>query len=71
LTVEHTDILALIGELMKFPHPQICRHAVACDLLSLLESKGWTCPVELAKAVVEADDETALRIIEHESQTAS
>ena len=56
------DILEMIKGLLIFPHPQICRHYVAANLLSLLEKRGWKCSNEFAKAVVDADDETAIRI---------
>ncbi len=58
------DVLKLIEGFSKFPFPTICRHNVSCQLLSLLEEKGWKPPNELAKALVEADDETALKRLE-------
>lgn len=58
--ITEKDILEYIGGLMRFPFPQICRHLVAADLLELLESKGWKCPLALAKAVVDSNDEGAV-----------
>jgi hypothetical protein len=58
------DILRMIYNLMKFPFPQICRHLVATDLLSLLEKHGHPVSPELAKAVVQADDLTAIRLLQ-------
>lgn len=54
------DIYQYIERLIRFPDARICRHAVACDLLSLLEQHGHTLDVDLVKAVVDADDEAAL-----------
>lgn len=58
LTVD--DVLKMIRNLMKFPFPQICRHAVALDLISILEEKGWNPPNDLVKAVTRAWDDIAL-----------
>jgi hypothetical protein len=43
-----------------YPWPQVCKHLVACHILSDMEEIGFVVPSELAKAVVRADDETAL-----------
>lgn len=53
-------LVTAIRKLLEFPFPQICRHSVACDLLEILEKYGAEVPEELARAVVQADDETAL-----------
>ena len=65
LSVE--DVLKLVSNLMKLPFPKICRHSVALDLISVLEQKGWTVPDGLAKAICQADDETAIEIIQASS----
>jgi hypothetical protein len=57
------DILNMVRNLMKFRYPQICRHLVAADLLSLLDSKGASVSADLADAVVNANDEEALRLL--------
>ena len=56
-------ILQMIERLMNFPCPQICRHLVASDLLSLLEEHGMQVSSELASAVVGANDEEAIKLI--------
>jgi hypothetical protein len=43
-----------------YPWPQVCKHLIACRILSSMEEIGFEVPAALAKAVVEADDETAL-----------
>lgn len=63
VTITEKDILRLVENLMKFPFPTICRHAVASGLLSMLEEKGWPCPANLAEAVVKAEDQKALDIL--------
>ena len=58
--IDETDIYPMIRRLLRFPFPQICRHFMALNLLSLLEQKGMVISVALAKAIMEGDDETAL-----------
>ena len=57
-------IKGLIKRLLKFPNPTICRHLVAASLLDILERGGTGVSEELAKAVVGADDELALLLLE-------
>jgi hypothetical protein len=58
------DILKEVRKLIEFPRPQVCRHYIACDLISLLASKGIDVPTDLIVAVVNADDEAALVALE-------
>jgi len=58
------QLLNFVKRAIEFPYPQICKHMVAADLLSLLEERGLPIPEELAKAVVQADDETAIKLID-------
>jgi len=64
MDIPQIRILRIIQRLMQFPYPQICRHLVAADLLSLLEEYGMEVSSDLAKAVVGADDENAVRLLE-------
>ena len=64
MTVPAKDIVRIVDGLLKFPFPQICRHSVALDLLSLLKENGIDVSEELAVAVIKADDDTALSLIE-------
>lgn len=57
------DVLQIVKKLMNFPFPTICRHAVASDLLSMLEERGWKCPRDLAESVIKAEDQKALDIL--------
>ena len=69
-TVDPRLLVTAIRRLLNFPFPQICRHSVACDLLSILEISGLTVSQELAGAVVRAEDDAALAFLpELESQT--
>lgn len=52
----------MVKKLLEFPYPQICRHSVAYDLLSIIEEYGGDVPNELAQAVTQADDERALEL---------
>jgi hypothetical protein len=59
LSVLETMIISLIS----FPYPQICKHLVACDLLSIIEEHGGDVPYELAQAIAQANDERALELL--------
>lgn len=50
-TLIEKDIYKMIVGLLKFPYPQICRHLVALELLSLLEKNGYEISKELAKNI--------------------
>lgn len=54
----------LLAELWKkiigYPAPRVCKHLIVANLLSDMEEIGFEIPEELARAVVECDDETAL-----------
>ena len=63
-------LYAYIGHLLRFPDARICRHAVAADLLELLEMEGGQIlDAAFVKAVVDADDETALRLLGEQRTT--
>lgn len=53
----------VIERLLKFPYPQICRHSVALDLLSLIEDGGEVIDPELVKAITQADDIKSLSLL--------
>ena len=57
------QILTMIQQLLKFPFPQICRHSVCADLLSLLEQNGYPVSGDLAGAVIQANDEVSLKLL--------
>ena len=57
------DILALMRRLVTFPQATICVHAVACELLNILTTHGYDPPDELVVALVDRDDQTALKHI--------
>lgn len=66
--IQTKDVLEMILALVRFPYPTICRHSVACDLLSLLEEKGRldASVVEpLSKALIDGSlgDENAEQIL--------
>jgi hypothetical protein len=52
--------LKMVEFLVKYPTRSISRHYVAATILDLLEQNGMALPTELAKAVVDCDDELAL-----------
>jgi hypothetical protein len=45
---------------IAYPFPKICKHLVAANMLSDMEQIGFEVTKEIARAVVEADDESAL-----------
>ena len=53
----------MMKKLLEFPYPQICRHYVVCDILSLFEKHGQKIDTELVKAVVSGEDEKALELL--------
>ena len=40
-SITEKDILKLVRGCINFPYAQICKHLVALDLISLLDSKGY------------------------------
>ena len=54
---------ALIRQTLSYPQPLVCKHLLAADLLSLLESSGVAIESVLAKAVIESNDTLALALI--------
>lgn len=53
----------MVIKLLEFPYPQICRHSIVCDLLSIIEEHGGLVSHELAQAVTQANDEKALELL--------
>lgn len=53
--------------LIEYPHPTICKHAAAACLLSVLESCGELVNPELVEAVVYAEDEKAIALLDQEA----
>ena len=67
VSVPMSQVLDLVGSLLRFPFPTICRHAVAGDLLDLLERSGLNPGEtfdELCGFVVGAHDDEALEALE-------
>lgn len=62
VSIPMSQVLDLVGSLLRFPFPTICRHAVAGDLLDLLERNGLNSETfdDLCGFVVGAHDEEAL-----------
>jgi len=67
--IPQARIIHIIERMMRFPYPTICRHSVAADLLSLLEEYGRPVSTELARAIVQADDDTALVLLARERES--
>jgi hypothetical protein len=57
-------LVIMIKRLLNFPYAKICRHSVAADLLDRLERAGAPVSMELAKAIIDANDERALTLLE-------
>jgi hypothetical protein len=56
-------VLSEVRWLLTFPFPQVCRHLVAGRLLDQLERHGYPLTHELAGAVVRAEDDDALELL--------
>jgi hypothetical protein len=64
LMAENEKLKAFIDHtwrrVIAYPFPQICKHLVASNMLSDMEGLGFDVTQEVARAVVQSDDETAL-----------
>jgi len=58
------EILTIVRNLLDFPQPSICRHAVALQLVAVLRLYGSNISEETIQAIIESDDETALKGLE-------
>ena len=54
----------LFRSLLRFPYPQICRHLVIMDILSLIEENGVAPNKDFTRAVCKSDDYTAFELLE-------
>jgi hypothetical protein len=62
-TVPANVLLKAVRNLLNFPYPQVCRHLIALELLSILEQHGTPIAPELATAVCQANDAEALTLL--------
>ena len=62
-TISEKDIYSIITKLIEFPNGQICKHLVACNLLSMLDGNGFSLDEQLVKNIVDEEDEEALDIL--------
>jgi hypothetical protein len=62
--IAEQKIIAVAQRILKHPQGTICKHWVVLILLDLLEREGWPISMELAKAVVDADDDKSLELLE-------
>lgn len=66
IAIPMSQVLDLVGSLLRYPFPTICRHSVAGDLLDLLERNGLNPGEtfdELCGFVVGAHDDEALETL--------
>lgn len=54
------DIIKLLA---NFPYGQVCKHFVMASLLDQLERKEFTINPELAKAIMDCEDEKILCLL--------
>ncbi len=65
VTVPADVLLRMAQKAIEFRYPQICKHLVASDILSMLEENGFPVTPDfcaLVKAVVNAEDDEALTL---------
>ena len=67
-TVPVSALFHLVKQLVEFPGAHICKHLAAADVLSFIEAHGGHVSRELAGAVVDAEDEQALRLLTAENK---
>ncbi len=53
----------LVAVLIEFPYPQVCKHWAALEVLNAMELLDIKVDDKLAKAVCDADDDTALQLL--------
>jgi hypothetical protein len=58
------DLWRGIRKIIEFPQPVVCKHWAALVLLEVLNNQGVELPEDLVKAIVDADDETSLSLLE-------
>ncbi len=63
--IESTALFGYVLSLVRFPFAQKCRHAVALDLLSIMEEHGVDLPEGLVEAICKSSegDATAEEIL--------
>ena len=61
---ENAKLKAFIDDawrrVIAYPFPQVCKHLVAANMLSDMEQLGFEVTNEVARAVVQSDDDAAL-----------
>ena len=65
---ERKMMLLLLKDFVEFPQATMCKHYAAARVLSVMDEFGllenWSLQADkLAKAIVEADDEEALKLL--------
>lgn len=63
--VKDADIYRLMLRLIRFPSSSVCVHFVAIELYDILEKAGCNPPDDLAKYLVNAEDDLAEKTIEN------
>jgi len=66
MNIPQKELISCIKRMLVFPNATICRHAVALDILSILERYGFSVSVELADAILNANDEVSLDLLNDE-----
>lgn len=61
------QVWELLRRIIAFPSSQICKHHVASDILSVLQTND----VALAEAIVNANDERALELLDQKIRLTS
>lgn len=66
-SMPNDQLLLMAKNILNFPFPQVCRHLIACDFLSILETRGVPRTDLFAQAeaqIVAADDAGAICALE-------
>jgi len=66
-TMTDVEIFEMVRNMVNYPLPQICVHSIACNLLSLLEEKGYEPDKnfeDLCRTVTRAEDFESLKILD-------
>lgn len=57
------DLLKLVALLLENHKNSVDRHHMAMELLDLLQRHSWSCPNDLVRHIINAEDNQALGII--------
>ena len=62
--ITEKEIYQFIKGLIEFPNGQVCKHYVCANLLDFIEKKGAKLDSKLVESIVNAEDETSIKLLD-------